>query len=132
MAKDIEFEGKQPGILQIPKALDERKIKAWWIKFKASQKYNAARLNCSTTVYLALKAGGAGTYVQDPGNWWWDPDRVLDYAIALTKAILAQKRGLVQFAAPQSQRAQALQQAKLKSDANAQKNGIRFPLQSKL
>jgi len=55
--------------LAIPRGLDEAKIKAWWAKFSQSEKYNAARQNCSTVVYIALAKGGALNFVDNPGHW---------------------------------------------------------------
>ena len=120
LQKDTQYEGKAPAVLSIPRGLDEAKIKAWWANFSRSEKYNAARQNCSTVVYIALAKGGALNFVDNPGHWWWDPDRTLQFARVMKQAMIAKKKGQIQFGAP----SQALQRARVNADASAKKNGI--------
>ena len=124
MQKDTLYEDKAPATLAIPRGLNEAHIKAWWIKFSATEKYNAARQNCSTVVFIALAKGGALNFVQNPGHWWWDPDRTLAFARAVKTAITTKKRGAIQLAAPDA----VLQRARASADANAQKHGIHAAL----
>ena len=124
MQKDTLYEGKPPATLAIPRGLNEAHIKAWWIKFSASEKYNAARQNCSTVVFIALAKGGVLNFVENPGHWWWDPNRTLAFTRALKTAITTKKRGAIQLAAPDA----VLQRARVSADANAQKHGIRAAL----
>lgn len=124
MQKDTLYEDKAPATLAIPRGLNEAHIKAWWIKFSATEKYNAARQNCSTVVFIALAKGGALNFVQNPGHWWWDPDRTLAFARAVKTAITTKKRGAIQLAAPDA----VLQRARVSADANAQKHGIHAAL----
>lgn len=120
LQKDIEYEGKAPAVLSIPRGLDEAKIKAWWTKFSLSEKYNAARQNCSTVVYIALTKGGALNFVDNPGHWWWDPDRTFQFAKVMKQAMIAKKKGQIQFGAL----SQALQQARVNADTSAKKYGF--------
>jgi hypothetical protein len=106
--------------LSIPRGLDEAKIKAWWANFSRSEKYNAARQNCSTVVYIALAKGGALNFVHNPGYWWWDPISTLKFAVVMKRAMISNKKGQIQFGAP----SQALQRARVNADASAKKNGI--------
>ncbi|XP_052092399.1 uncharacterized protein LOC127728843 [Mytilus californianus] len=119
LAKDTEYEGRQPAVLAIPVGLNEGAIKVWWQKFKQSQKYQAARLNCSTVVFLALKQGGALNVVQDPGNWWWDPDRTLQFARAMKHAMEVKKKGQVQFQQTSQAFTRQLQLARQAADQKA-------------
>jgi hypothetical protein len=110
--------------LAILRGLNEAHIKVWWIKFSASEKYNAARQNWYTMVFIALAKGGALNFVENPGHWWWDPDIALAFTRALKTAITTKKRGAIQFAAPDA----VLQRARVSADANAHKHGIRAAL----
>ena len=118
------YEGKTPATLAIPRGLNEAHIKAWWIKCSASEKYNAARQNCSTVVFIALDKGGALSFVENPGHWCRDPGRTLAFTRALNTAITTKKRGAIQLAAPDA----VLQRASVSADANEQKHGIRAAL----
>ena len=120
LQKDTEYEGKSPSVLLIPRGLNEANIKAWWTTFSLSAKYNAARQNCSTVVYIALTKGGALNFVDDPGYWWWNPDRTLQFARVMQQAMIAKKKGKIQFGAL----SQALQQARINADASAKRCGI--------
>ena len=120
LQNDTQYEGKEPVVLSIPRGLDEAKIKAWWANFSQSEKYNAARQNCSTVVYIALAKGGALNFVDNPGHWWWDPDRTLQFARVMKQAMIAKKKGQIQFGAL----SQALQQARVNADTSAKRYGI--------
>ena len=71
-------------------------------------------------VYIALAKGGALNFVANPGHWWWDPDRTLQFARVMKQAMIAKKKGQIEFSAP----SQALQRARVSADSNAKKNGI--------
>ena len=120
LQKDTQYEGKAPAVLSIPRGLDEAKIKAWWANFSRSEKYNAARQNCSTVVYIALTKGGALNFVDNPGHWWWDPESTFKFASVMKKAMIGKKKVQIQFCTP----SQYLQRARVKADANANKFGI--------
>lgn len=105
----------------LPRNINQAAIKEWWRLFKPSNKYQAVRLNCSTVVYLAMKHGGANNLVPDPGNWYWDPDRVLRYSMAVQKAQILQQRGVVQLA-PASAAATRYAQA---ADQKAKSTGLK-------
>lgn len=68
--------------------LDETAIKDWWQKFKASHgRWDSATQNCSTTVYEALQAGGAGSHVIGyPEPAVWSPEDILSYGKDLQRA----------------------------------------------
>jgi hypothetical protein len=106
--------------LSIPRGLDETKIKAWWAKFSRLETYNAARQNCSTVVYIALIKGGALNFVDNPGHWWLNPVRTLNFAKVMKKAIIARTKGQTYFRAPSKD----LQRARVNADASAKKKGI--------
>lgn len=121
LLKDTEYEGKSPAVLSIPRGLDEAKIKAWWAKFSMSEKYNAVLQNCSTVIYIALTKGGALNFVVNPEHWWWDPNSTFQFARVMKQAMIAKKKGQIEFSAP----SEFLQHSRVSADSNAKKNGIK-------
>ncbi len=88
-AKDAEWEGQPPDAQIKIMGLDEKKIEAWWQKFKQTNKWNTLNQNCSTTAADALKAGGGEEY----SSWWsshsliWTPSDVKGFADSIKENI---------------------------------------------
>lgn len=104
--EDQGGEGQTPDHRIVLVGLDEEAIKTWWGKFKADGHHQWSTLsqNCSTTVAMALTAGGGAKFARhagegekswfsrithDIGGWYnswntvWKPDDVLHYAQAI-------------------------------------------------
>ncbi|XP_033755664.1 uncharacterized protein LOC117338418 [Pecten maximus] len=83
---DIRAEyGRLPvhAIKIIHQILDEDKIKRWWLKFKANNRYNLLTCNSSTVVYFAMREGGALDHVIDRQPRWWTPEDIKAFGEAV-------------------------------------------------
>ena len=111
--EDTRLEDGQKPIKLALNGLDETAIKRWWHRRKSSRsaEYRAWGCNCSTTIYMALVAGGSHRYTPlgegdmpwfgdelcDPEGflcqyWVWYPLKVLAYAERVRKGLAEAKR----------------------------------------
>jgi hypothetical protein len=89
--KDVDLEGQPNETFRI-NGLDERAIKVWWMKWRASSTmYVAAGKNCSSTVAKALEAGGAERLAKSSGWEVWTPAKLASYARAIIAGQSAKK-----------------------------------------
>lgn len=88
-AQDLAIEGHPSATFRLD-GLDERAIKVWWMHRRGSRlnmMYTWAGWNCSSTVALALQAGGADNLARK-GGWtsaplMWTPFDLAAYARAI-------------------------------------------------
>ena len=88
MQDDISMEGQcQDKDIKID-GLDEQAIKDWWKEYQQNNKWKTLSQNCSTTVALALRAGGARVRLLDWGkahNIVWTPSDVDAFSEAINR-----------------------------------------------
>lgn len=71
-----DYEGQLPDEIIHIEGLDENAIAEWWANFQHDRRWKTLSRNCSTTVALALRAGGA----KPMHHVIWTPANVAKYA----------------------------------------------------
>lgn len=97
-AQDKEGEGNVDSLPIKLEGLDEAGVIKWWKAF-ALKNWSLLNTNCAQVAADALRAGGAGAYVQGMDGWlsswqatYWKPLEVLRFARAVEAGLASRRR----------------------------------------